>query len=798
MKKGFTLIELLAVIIILAVISLIAVPVVIDVINDAKDSANTSTAYGILDSAKLYLTESSFDETKRAEITNLDNLYDKVTFSGTKPIGGRLYINSNGLTAMSLVIDNKCYKKEFTGKLEVSDGDTCDLGYVGNDSISPTVSFSLVGNPLNSNGWAKEDFYVSISVIDSDSGGYSYDWCSGTSNCTPTTTVEKSTNATLISLESSNNIICVIGKDAAGNVSETTCSEAYKLDKTNPTTGTINLVGTMGSNDWYTSNVTINKTDGTDSLSGLSSSLLDVTDITSNTTGTLVTLTTTDLAGNSSATNMTIKVDKNSPTITENSGTVTITVGDSNLVSSYFTTAYGISGGNVVCTPVNTNSLSVGTPTLSCTATGLNGLTASANKQITINAVVKTLTNAIRGLGNINVSMSTLTVPGHTSLDYEAELAMTADDYGTSFYYRGNIQNNYISFANKCWRIVRITGNDAVKIVLYNKNSSSCSSTGSDYAFAGQSPYNTNNYNQPYVGYMYGNLRNVAGTDEIVNISTSYYFSNSYYYDIDQGRFIMEGNKSTGTWSYYVASNYQYTCLNTTSYGGCNKIYQIKSYESSTTAYATPITYYGDTYAEAHANDVKSTIMTYLENWYVNNLSGYSSYLADTIWCNDKSGSTSGGRNTTWFSGYYRIDMGVSYPQYSPSLVCPNDTDGGNLSKFNVSGTIGNGKSQYPIGLLTADEVAYAGNQYTSADSTSYYLYENASWVPWWTLTPYSFLNYYANIITVTGIASEAGSGQMYNSRTDYNNGVRPAISLLSTTKVTGSGTKYDPYVVQP
>ena len=39
MKKGFTLIELLAVIVILAIISLIAVPIVINIINDAKEEA---------------------------------------------------------------------------------------------------------------------------------------------------------------------------------------------------------------------------------------------------------------------------------------------------------------------------------------------------------------------------------------------------------------------------------------------------------------------------------------------------------------------------------------------------------------------------------------------------------------------------------------------------------------------------------------------------------------------------------------------------------------------------------------
>ena len=53
-KKGFTLIELLAVIIILAVIALIATPIVLNVVDNARKSANKDSAYGLLDSAKLY------------------------------------------------------------------------------------------------------------------------------------------------------------------------------------------------------------------------------------------------------------------------------------------------------------------------------------------------------------------------------------------------------------------------------------------------------------------------------------------------------------------------------------------------------------------------------------------------------------------------------------------------------------------------------------------------------------------------------------------------------------------------
>lgn len=52
MKKGFTLIELLAVIVILAIISLIAVPIVIHIINDSKKSSEEETVKLYIDSVK--------------------------------------------------------------------------------------------------------------------------------------------------------------------------------------------------------------------------------------------------------------------------------------------------------------------------------------------------------------------------------------------------------------------------------------------------------------------------------------------------------------------------------------------------------------------------------------------------------------------------------------------------------------------------------------------------------------------------------------------------------------------------
>ena len=48
----------------------------------------------------------------------------------------------------------------------------------------------------------------------------------------------------------------------------------------------------------------------------------------------------------------------------------------------------------------------------------------------------------------------------------ERVLAPTTDDYGTSYYFRGDVEDNYVNFAGMCWRIVRIEGDGSVKLIL--------------------------------------------------------------------------------------------------------------------------------------------------------------------------------------------------------------------------------------------------------------------------------------------------------------------------------------------
>ena len=110
-----------------------------------------------------------------------------------------------------------------------------------------------------------------------------------------------------------------------------------------------------------------------------------------------------------------------------------------------------------------------------------------------------------------------------------------------------------------------------------------------------------------------------------------------------------------------------------------------------------------------------------------------------------------------------------------PSLKC-----NGELSKINSK-----------VGLITADELAYAG--YAAAlKNTTTYLQENATDTYWWSLSPNSFIGGGANVWNVGG-----SNGIFGNSRVFGTGGVRPSISLKSTTNVTGNGTSEDPYIIE-
>ena len=310
-----------------------------------------------------------------------------------------------------------------------------------------------------------------------------------------------------------------------------------------------------------------------------------------------------------------------------------------------------------------------------------------------------------------------ITTPGAAmSTADEALLASAEDDYGTSYYFRGAVKNNYVQFANKCWRIVRVGGDGSVKLILHNDNP-----TG------------------------------VANPCDAANNSASAAFA-----------------RYSGT-TYTSAFNSSY---NDNAYVG---------FKYGTVG--------ASTYAATHANSNKSTILTNLETWYNDNLKTYESVIDDNVWCNDKTNVTDTSYNPWSISpnglGYAK---NVTYYGATQRLVSTSGSAGGTGPSLKCNGELS--KINSKVGLITADELALAGYAYAQNNTTTY-LQENATDTYWWSLSPYDFRGDCAGVWFVGG-----SSGGFDGDDVSFAVGVRPSISLKSTTNVTGEGTSSTPYII--
>ena len=172
MKKGFTLIELLAVIIILGVVALISTSIVLNVINDVKKSAYSSSARMIIASAKDYYAESWIDERKKTNINGTTNLFNEVTknMQGEIPKSGEIYINKQGEVAVILVYNKTCYIKDFKSNdmLETTDVENCKVTYTDLvlNGADPELDSAMIPVVINSDG--------TLSKADLSTKWYSY------------------------------------------------------------------------------------------------------------------------------------------------------------------------------------------------------------------------------------------------------------------------------------------------------------------------------------------------------------------------------------------------------------------------------------------------------------------------------------------------------------------------------------------------------------------------------------------------------------------------------------------------
>ena len=247
-----------------------------------------------------------------------------------------------------------------------------------------------------------------------------------------------------------------------------------------------------------------------------------------------------------------------------------------------------------------------------------------------------------------------------------------------------------------------------------------------------------------------------------------------------------------------------------------NKPIEIDRYSGAEHSYNANVGYmdgyiYGTTYEETHANTDNSMIKNYIDMWYEAALSSYSDMFSTTAgFCNDRSVASQAGLWDIHFEypdgggGYHFEDTALGYGTNQtiygarhrletlkqPQFKCPQTND-----LFTVDGSNkGNNDLKYPIGLITADELAYAGYGLHTLEEipSDSYLSNTMTW----TMTPSVF-------------STSSGTAEVYMnvlglllsidvSDNSFNIGASPVINLKSNTTITkGNGTSSNPYIVK-
>ncbi len=427
-------------------------------------------------------------------------------------------------------------------------------------------------------------------------------------------------------------------------------------------------------------------------------------------------------------------------------------------------------------------------------------------------------------------------------------LCKAKDAYGDTYYYRGNVTNNYVKFGkwandapdivygyssetsvyfkkydsmeacqndsyyNKnCtiinnragkdmyWRIIRINGDGTVR-VIYDGTSAHANGESSEDRIIGTSAFNSSEDDNAYVGYMYGNSDAVVepskyySSKNFTNTDT-FYISKEYRFDKNTKLFTLKnpiqvlGSNLTTDYIGYYYTSYDPTSLPSS----VDRLYKIMDVTAGSSSANIKFGYvrYGTSSKEvAQTNINDSTIKTYLDNWYKTNIVGTTNeqYLADNVFCNDRSMA---GNNSGTGSGisetYYRWRSGPWYrDSYNSSirLICPQKNDA-----FTVSDTTnGNGALTYPVGLLSTDEIVLAGGW--DDDNSGYYLYSGQIWC---SSSPSSFE--YGGVAFVCRVDSNGRADDGGN--VSLNRGVRPVLNLSPEVLKLGDGTMNNPYHVE-
>ena len=370
----------------------------------------------------------------------------------------------------------------------------------------------------------------------------------------------------------------------------------------------------------------------------------------------------------------------------------------------------------------------------------------------------------------------------------ETGLYKNVDNYGDVYYYRGDVQNNNVYFGGYYWKIIRTNGDGSIRLIY-----AGASADASGKAFSINQKlykYNDRSSDLSYVGYMYGDdFEMKTYTDVKISFSTNtikYYWSDNYTYNEQEKRFYLSGNIMRASYIEMMNDNKidMYTCITSVN-TDCELIRKVTSYNTPYQANGEIIGYFSKSVDSMYLDTISSNAKKEIDFWYENNILNnvdvnnhkLTDYLVDNTFCNERSITTIGEitlNKTINFRGALTLN--------NPSFKCENDTE-----KFSVTSLYGNAHLKYPIALITASELIYAGGR-RNIKNDNFYLYSNFSY---WTMTPFNY--YYSegmvgNSLVTNGQVNQYS--QLYNSY-----GLRPVINIRGDVLISsGDGTMNNPY----
>lgn len=306
------------------------------------------------------------------------------------------------------------------------------------------------------------------------------------------------------------------------------------------------------------------------------------------------------------------------------------------------------------------------------------------------------------------------------------------EDYGLYYYknndkityfYRGATAYNYVKFGGYIWKIIRINEDGSVRMILDGDIGSTSWNDSSKYKF--------------YTGYTYGNINYqpsaIENASEITiydslnkNTSTNkitYYYSDNYeivngLYKLVNPQKIEYDSNTFKNFKSILKDKYvlkEGSMLISKKNGTSKEMFKISElYWSNSNSKLKGQLYKETVYTYINSNNNFSNPKKILDSWYKSKLKKYDNYISTSTFCNDTSGKA-----------YERLAR-----DNNPTFDCNGEFEFG-------------GKYIDKIGLISADEMVFAGAKVGKINNRYYLAYNK----PYWTMTSSSNTSMFTSTI---------------------------------------------------